>query len=747
MGRSISFDVSAIDKASKALSEVGREVADLDRKIDAAGGSIQVDADTAKAQQQLRAIDSQLARLNAKSFKVDADTAAAERDLKVLGAELTRATGDRKVKVEADISVAQARLRALASEKVSIDVDTGAAQAKVRALDAQIRGKKFDLDTSDIFAKLTQVSEKLKAIPTPVTIAIGVAGALEAMQWIGSVSGGLVSIGAVAVTSAGIAAAAFKGVSEAVAALGEEGPGAADKVREAMEKLTPEGQRFAVMLRALVDGPLKDLQSTAQSGFLPGLQQGIQGFVTNLGTAQESIRNVAENLGGFFRDIGPAAGRAAEAFLRLASLGSGPGFSSLSTTVSNMLDSFTRWANSQSPQKIAADIQKIGDTVTSIKDKVVLGVGLMQAAWTLLTFPTDLIRAPIQAITDLYNRLRSIAEQIPGLKGKFPELAAETATYGTAASGAAGANERLATAQQTVMDKLRQSKEAFAGSEQAQITYGAALDRAKASIETNGATLSTHTAKGRENRQALLDMATAANGVVTAMEKQGAPLDQVKAKYDTQRTALINVATQMGLTKTQAQQYVDKLLTIPAAKQTSVTAPGATTATTQVKGVTTAVLGVPGSKIVKIDGNTSGIMGAINAAKNALASIRDKVVNIVANRIGLSAGGWVPGGPSSRDTVDTKLAGGEFVVRSGAAARWGPMLEAINAGAGASTGAAGGTLTSGGTTGTSAGASVLNVYVTNAIVGNNDELARVVVTALREAVARGLLPTSALGAA
>lgn len=963
-GRSVSFDVLAIDKASKALGQVAREVTELDRRIDGAGGSIEVDAETAKATEKLRAIDSQLARLNAKSIKVDADTQQAQRQLQVLRAELERTTDEgKRVEIEADISQVQAQLRRLQAEKVSIDVDTAGAQAKVATLKAGIDGidrrktTTVDVDAAGAFGALARIGTQLRAVQTPVTISVGFSAVMNALAWVQRLAAGLTSLGAVGAVAGGVAIASFKGIGDAVQAMGEKaetgggavtasasairsatrqveqaqrdlrdananvtrseetlaeaqedarraveslddarraairtlqdyelrtagmaltqesadlaiaearqrlaeveadgessalqraraelsvreaiqrrneievegkrlvedkaaadakgveqsdqvvsaqdrireankrvedaqaglqksheevslavqrlsdsqlalreamkpsgGGTAVDKLAEDMAKLSPKGREFVVFLRGLLDGELKELQHTSADAFLPGLQDGIQAAMDNLGTFKESIAGVGASFGDFFRDIGPSVGRAVEALARLANLGAETTFEGLADAVNRTLDSFTKWANSQSAAKIQADIREIGQTIVDLKNDTLTVVRIIQAAWDLISFPADVAQSfvtmftePRQAVEDFYNAIRNVAQHIPGLRDQFPELgsAATTAAtpitgVGTAASGAATNIDRMQRAAQRAVAQ-------FASQEQANITYAASVDRAKQAVEQNGATLNLHTEKGRANRQALLDMASAANGVTEKMQASKAPAAQVTATFEAQRQKLIQQAQQFGLTKAQATAYVDKLLETPTAKGTTVTAQTAT-ATANIKSVQTDLSNVK-DKTVNIKGNNSGIKSAIDAVSGWLSNLRDKTINIIANKIGFSSGGWVPGGgPSNVDSVEARLAPGEFVVRSSQAARWAPLLEQINSGAmpGAATGSVGprgGIGLAGGAVGAIGSPIIVHVNVTNAVVGNNDEIARVVSVAAREGIERGYLPRGVL---
>lgn len=1087
MARSISFDVLAEDKASKVLGDVAAEVTALERRIDGADGTIDVDADTSKARKQIAQVDAQLARLNAKSLKVDAEIGQAQRKLQILLAEAKEATGDRKLKIDSDIEGVRADLRALAAQKVSIDLETvavrsnieeisrsldraieeprqadvdisdalasiegvsrkqaevwarrnkvlldiGDAEADVRRLSAEmatvtderrkveidlqmgrklaeiallkrelkdVESSRIDVDAVGAFAKLAQVGTQLRAVQTPITIAIGVSGAVEVLQWIASVSAGLASLGAVGVASGGIAAASFAGIGDALDAMGQKadtggakatasasairsatrgveqaqrdlrdaydgvqaaereveaskrgvaeaergverasrdaedavkglyaadlditraeqdleqarqsairtlqdydtrtkgmalsqkdaslsvreaearlnqvmsdekatslqreraalsleqarqreadltieatrlaedkakvdakgidqsdqmvsaqarlesahdrqrdaaqrvvdtqqalsdaqqkvgdaqqkvadsmvgvqkahekvelatqrladsqlalreamapkggGGTQVDKLREAMERLTPEGQRFVEFLKQLQDGELKQLQDASQANFLPGLQSGIEEFLANLGDARDEVSRIAGEFGGFFDDIGPAAGRAAAALLRLADLGAATTFDGLADSVTAILDRFTDWANSQSPEEISRQIRQVGNDIKDLWTYGVRSFRALQVAWELLQFSGDMFKDPVRALLELYEATRKFADVIPGMKGTLPDLSGalddlEGATRGadSATSGLEGSSRRLEQAQRDVISVAREQHDGFLRSEEASIRYGRALDRARDAIRENGAGWSTSTEKGRENRQALLDLIQASNDTITSLQNQGASVDTVRAKYQEQRQKLIDVATQMTGNRQKAQEYVDKLLAIPSTRTTTVVA------------------------------NTANASNALQDLQNKLARLNGTLtVNVNTGGYGQglgvykSSGGWVGanvssatpfgGGPRGSDTVPGWLDPNEFVVRASAAKEWGPLLELINAGAspdevsGSLAGYAGRGIPAqrGGS-----GEATIVFQITNAVVGQEDALQRAVVAALGQASARGLLPPS-----
>lgn len=75
------------------------------------------------------------------------------------------------------------------------------------------------------------------------------------------------------------------------------GAEAADKTQLAMSKLGPAGKKFALFIFGLKDG-LKGLRDEVQSGFLPGLQEGMQAVIDTYGPGFK----------GFLKDIGVILG-------------------------------------------------------------------------------------------------------------------------------------------------------------------------------------------------------------------------------------------------------------------------------------------------------------------------------------------------------------------------------------------------------------------------------------------------------
>lgn len=91
---------------------------------------------------------------------------------------------------------------------------------------------------------------------------------------------------------------------------------------------------------------------------------------------------------------------------------------------------------------------------------------------------------------------------------------------------------------------------------------GQAEDDLKKAVRDNGKTLDAHTEKGRNNRQALSNMASAYNTVRDNMSKANKPAAEINSTLNTQRARLIEAGKQMGLTGSKARTLADQLLGI-----------------------------------------------------------------------------------------------------------------------------------------------------------------------------------------
>lgn len=123
--------------------------------------------------------------------------------------------------------------------------------------------------------------------------------------------------------------------------------------------------------------------------------------------------------------------------------------------------------------------------------------------------------------------------------------------------------EENIAAMQAQIDKAKEARDQALGFQNAQIGLEQAIDDAAEAVTANGKTLDINTQKGRDNKEALLGIASAINEVVDSEEfrKQNAPA-QIKI-LDDQRSRFVAAAVAMGATKEAAKAMADELIKIP----------------------------------------------------------------------------------------------------------------------------------------------------------------------------------------
>jgi hypothetical protein len=167
------------------------------------------------------------------------------------------------------------------------------------------------------------------------------------------------------------------------------------------------------------------------------------------------------------------------------------------------------------------------------------------------------------------------------------------------------------------IDKLRGRLDELAGKNasaiQSEIAYKEAIDKATQAAKENGATLNTNTAKGRDNKQTLVELAEKARTYAQSLRDQKRPMSEVNELISTQRDQFIQVAQKMGLSKKAASDLATQLGLIPGKVATQITTPGYTTSITAIDRTITQA-----SKLDKIDphvkvtANTKPALDTIN---------------------------------------------------------------------------------------------------------------------------------------
>lgn len=171
----------------------------------------------------------------------------------------------------------------------------------------------------------------------------------------------------------------------------------------------------------------------------------------------------------------------------------------------------------------------------------------------------------------------------------------------------AGSMSNAATMAGSLKAALDQLNGAAISSEQAELQYQAAIDRATESIDKNGKTTDASTEKGRANREALLGIVTATEAKVEAtynetLASQGQAAAEAAAAAAARqgREAVIAAAMAMGYSRGQAEEYANKLLKIPGQVDTKFKIYGTDVAEEQIQALKDSLNRVPGSKTINI---------------------------------------------------------------------------------------------------------------------------------------------------
>lgn len=163
-----------------------------------------------------------------------------------------------------------------------------------------------------------------------------------------------------------------------------------------------------------------------------------------------------------------------------------------------------------------------------------------------------------EALAGATNQQQLAAGTGDGLKGSL--------------DGVVGAAGDAATGTSAFADALDKLNRPALDASSAAIAYQQAIADANKSLKENGRTLDITTQKGRDNKRALNEIASAAQDLIDTNSKNGASEATLRAQLATSRRSLEVTATRFGLTKAQAKAYVDQVLQIPPAATTTVTA-------------------------------------------------------------------------------------------------------------------------------------------------------------------------------
>lgn len=171
---------------------------------------------------------------------------------------------------------------------------------------------------------------------------------------------------------------------------------------------------------------------------------------------------------------------------------------------------------------------------------------------------------------------------------------------------AASFNKQLAATRASNAEMVKKQNLVL-GLSGAEINYQAAIDDATAAQKENGKTLDITTAKGRANRTALDQIASAANTQTGAILESNKGWAAASRSAEASRAAYSRAGQRMGLTKKEADALAASVIAIPPKKDVKVTASGAAAAKTNVDRLANSIRLLPGYKLIRIKYTQTGV--------------------------------------------------------------------------------------------------------------------------------------------
>ena len=297
--------------------------------------------------------------------------------------------------------------------------------------------------------------------------------------------------------------------------------------------------------------------------------------------------------------------------------------------------------------------------------------------WSVLNTSTEDLRDNAARGEDAMSALAWVTEEAAGSAGEYESAAFDAAraqiSFADSTDGSAEALAAQADLLETVIDGQRRLSGIAMTATEAEGEFHQSVRDANAALAENGQNLDVTTEAGLANMEALHGIADAGWDHIDALREQGASEQSLQGVMADTRQAFIDSMIQMGATREAAESYADEVGLVPGSVSTeAVFEDGAARARLEWwrrQKVTVGVNFVAGSQ--------SGSFGS-------------PVAPYVPGR---ADGGWVPGAPSTVDTVawpvalpglagggylNQPLAGGEYVVNAHSAGANAALLEAIN---------------------------------------------------------------------
>ncbi|MGP3917690.1 hypothetical protein [Nonomuraea sp. 10N515B] len=297
----------------------------------------------------------------------------------------------------------------------------------------------------------------------------------------------------------------------------------------------------------------------------------------------------------------------------------------------------------ETAEEHADDIAAAFEFTASAVEKTTEALGFLADEWDNFTSDIsaaneagkDFGRSVAEALVDAYEAVGINTDRMKEMREEWAAADAAAANSSgvkdasAATSGLGSAADDAAAGLRDLKAEMEELNGPALDAAEAQIRVEEAIDRASEAIRKNGATLDVNTAKGRANKDALIDIARAAQDHIAAMQAEGASADAITAKYGSYRGQLVHAARQAGLTRGQAERLAEAWLAMPDSVTTH--AKGNISDLEAKIAAAKAKLKDPGltrPERARIRAEISDLQRKVAAAKAALAGVQSKTVSI-----------------------------------------------------------------------------------------------------------------------
>jgi hypothetical protein len=220
--------------------------------------------------------------------------------------------------------------------------------------------------------------------------------------------------------------------------------------------------------------------------------------------------------------------------------------------------------------------QSLGDGLASLADNGESSADALRTLFAIISSSIDFVFTLVNALTELYEISQAIGGDmvlrlaLKAMGYDLDETASAARRTGSGTFEAAGGIKQVQDAAEgasppvkSLADQLRDASSAAQTLYSSQTSVGEALARLSSAIKDNGKTLDSNTEKGRANRQAVSNLASALTANYEASLRVNGVGPTTDAVAASNRESFIRLATQLTGSSRKARELADKLLGIP----------------------------------------------------------------------------------------------------------------------------------------------------------------------------------------